>query len=192
MTHLSPSEFVDLADGALDPARAAHVERCEACRRQAQAVRTMMQEAGTEAVPEPSPLFWDHFQQRVQRAIAAGPSPRRSWFVLRPVPAFVSVMIVSIAIASVALYPRRVDAPSAPPPDVAATPAAVGTATEAGEDPTWTVLREVASDIAIEDARAAGMTLRPGEAENAVLQLTPAERNELGRLLQDALKRAGA
>jgi hypothetical protein len=46
--------------------------------------------------------------------------------------------------------------------------------------------------MAIEDAHAAGMMLRPGEAENAVLQLTPDERNELGRLLQDALKHAGA
>ncbi|PYR93510.1 MAG: hypothetical protein DMF84_08880 [Acidobacteria bacterium] len=192
MRHLSPSEFVDLADGALDAARAAHLERCDACRAQAHALRMMMRDAGTDAPPEPSPLFWDHFQQGVQRAIATEPSPRRSWFVLRPMPAFASVMIVSIAIASAALYPRRAhDAPLTPPADVAMVPAAPP-ATDPGEDPAWMVLRDVASDMAIEDAHAAGITLRPGEAENAVLQLTPAERNEFGRLLQDALKHAGA
>ena len=163
---------MDLADGALDAARAAHLERCDACRAQAHALRMMMRDAGTDAPPEPS--------------------PRRSWFVLRPMPAFASVMIVSIAIASAALYPRRAhDAPLTPPADVAMVPAAPP-ATDPGEDPAWMVLRDVASDMAIEDAHAAGITLRPGEAENAVLQLTPAERNEFGRLLQDALKHAGA
>jgi hypothetical protein len=191
MTHLTPSEFVDLADGTLDAARAAHIDRCETCRAQAHALRTVIQDAGMDVVPEPAPLFWDRFQQRVQRAIDEEPTVRRSWFVLRPVPAFASVLIVSIAIASAALYPRRAAVPGGPPADLSAVPAAAP-ATESDDDPAWTVLRDVAADMAIEDAHAAGMTLRPGEAESAVLQLTPAERNELGRLLHEALKHAGA
>jgi hypothetical protein len=43
-----------------------------------------------------------------------------------------------------------------------------------------------------EEARDAGLSLRPAAIDRAVLELTPAERSELGRLLQNELKRAGA
>jgi hypothetical protein len=191
MTHLSPSEFVDFADGALDAAPAAHLERCGVCREHAQTLLAMMRDAASDGVPDPSPLFWDHFQQRVQRAIAAEPAPRRPWFALRAAPALATVM-VAIAIASAALYPRRADDPRSIAPAESGTTSVGGPSIDRADDPAWALLREVASDMAIEDAHAAGMTLRPGEAETAVLQLTPDERNELGRLLQDALKRAGA
>jgi hypothetical protein len=192
MSHLSPSEFVDLIDQALDPARAEHLERCNVCCNQANRLRSTLKEARSDGMPEPSPLFWDHFQKRVQQAVAAEPSPRRSWPLLRPIPALVTVMVVAVAIATVALYPRRAhDAPALGAADIA-SPASVLPAVDAADDPAWTLLRDMAADIAIEDAPDAGMTLRPGETENAVLQLTPDERNELGRLLQDALKRAGA
>jgi hypothetical protein len=188
MSHLSPSAFVDLLDQALDPAHAAHLERCHACRTQANALRSTLKEARRDGMPEPSPLFWDHFQKRVQQAIAAEPSPRRSWHLLRPMPALVTVMVIAVAIATITLYPRRAhDGPA----DVA-PPAAVVPAVDPADDPAWMLLRDVAADMAIEDAPDAGMMLRPGETENAVLQLTPDERNELRRLLQDALKRAGA
>jgi hypothetical protein len=190
MMHLSPSEFVDFADGALDPARAAHLERCEACREQAMVLPAIMRDAASDAASDPSPLFWDHFQQRVRRAIAAQPAPRRRWFVLRPVAALATV-IVTIAIAAATLYPRRADDTRsiAPAESGSSDP---GLSLERTEDPAWSLLREIAGDMAIEDAHAAGLALGPGEAESAVLQLTPDERNELGRLLRDALKRPGA
>jgi hypothetical protein len=193
MTHLTPSEFVDLVDGRLDPARESHVDRCDACRAQADALRSTMRLASSDAAAEPSPLFWGHFQQRVERAISAEPAPRRSWFVLRPVPALATVMIVSIAIALGSLYPLRVhDERTRDSADSTSPASNASGQTDTGDDPAWIVLRDAASDMAIEDAHEAGMALRPGETENAVLQLTPDEREELGRLLHDALKRAGA
>jgi hypothetical protein len=101
-------------------------------------------------------------------------------------------MIVSIVMAWTLLYPRGAhDERPATPEDVAVAPVAIAPA-DPGDDPAWLLLRDAATDMAIDDAHAEGLTLRPGEAESAVLQLTPDERNELGRLLQDALKRAGA
>ena len=39
MSHLSSSEFVDLAEGTLDPERAAHASGCDACRARLAALR---------------------------------------------------------------------------------------------------------------------------------------------------------
>ena len=192
MSHLSPSEFVDLVDEALDPARAKHLERCNACRTQANALRSTLKDARSDQTPEPSPLFWDHFQKRVQQAVAGEPPPRRSWLLLRPMPALFTVMVFAVAIATVTLYPHRAHDATAPVMVDVAPPAAAVPTVDPADDPAWMLLRDVAADLSIEDARDVGMTLRPGETENAVLQLTPDERNELGRLLQDALKRAGA
>jgi hypothetical protein len=192
MRHLSPSEFVDLADGVLDPSRTSHVERCKECRAHAQALRSVMQEARATDVPDPSPLFWDHFQRRVRQAVDADPAPRRSWFAVRPAVAFTAAMVLCVGVAFGTLYPRSPEERPVAVPRAPAAAATAGFAREASDDPAWTLLRDVAADMAIEDAHAAGMTVGPSAAENAVLELTPAERDELGRLLQDALKQAGA
>ncbi len=49
-----------------------------------------------------------------------------------------------------------------------------------------------ASDLRIDEASAAGLAVRPGSIERAVLDLTPVERGELERLLREELRRAGA
>jgi len=79
MKHLSPSEFVDYVDGALDPERTAHIAACGVCRREAEALRATVHEASIADAPEPSPLFWDHLRARVREEIAA-PAPRIPWF----------------------------------------------------------------------------------------------------------------
>jgi len=72
------------------------------------------------------------------------------------------------------------------------TPAGDNVATVPGDDETaWAVLSAAAADMEIEDAHAAGMGVRPGAVDRAVVDLSPAERNELGRLLQSELKRSG-
>ena len=74
MTHLSESEFVDLAADALDPRRAAHVETCAPCREQRDALRAMLRDVSAVVVPEPSPLFWEHMSARVRDGMAASTS----------------------------------------------------------------------------------------------------------------------
>ena len=62
----------------------------------------------------------------------------------------------------------------------------------------WNATRDEIKDrlpgdeIVGDDAHEAGITPRPGEVENAALQLNAAERIELGRLLDEDMKRNGA
>jgi hypothetical protein len=53
----------------------------------------------------------------------------------------------------------------------------------------WVMLTELVGDIDIETASAAGV-IEPGSAEQAVLQLTAEEQQELTRLLKAELMRA--
>src|SRR6266851_8000309 len=69
--HLNADELVDLAEGARPESSAPHLAACPQCRAQLDDLRAMMSAAAGVDVPEPSPLFWDHFSQRVHDAIAA-------------------------------------------------------------------------------------------------------------------------
>lgn len=194
MTHLSESEFVDFAEGGLDGSRSAHLDTCAACRHQAADVRAALEAALVVTVPEPSPLFWDHLSARVRQGIAAQPDVRHPWWRPRVVAvlgcAAAAIVVVAISIREL---PRGV-AP-APPSNPSRATAAVVPPDEnepSGEpaptDAAWALLRAAASDMELDEATAAGLNVRPGAVDRAVLDLTPAERDALGRLLQDALK----
>ena len=196
MSHLSPSEFVDLADGTLPAERAAHVDRCDGCRAQADAVRDALRLADAP-VPEPSPLFWDHFSARVREAVAA--APQRSGFgfglpALQPIAAVLvtGVMVFSAVWLARSTRPDR-SAPAAvtarvPAGDADTTPAPTLDPDHAAE---WAVLAAAVSDLPLDDARDAGMAVPATAVDQAVTQLTRDELSELGRLLQDELKRSG-
>lgn len=98
-SHLTPQELVEAAESGLSSVRMAHVERCEAC---AGAVRELHSALGdvrtTAAIPEPSPLFWDHFSARVREATSAEPLPRTSWWgsLWRPVVAVAALAVVAV------------------------------------------------------------------------------------------------
>ena len=61
MSHLSPDEFVDAAEGALDARRAAHLdarcaahlETCGACRARASQIAGALSAAQDAEIPEP-------------------------------------------------------------------------------------------------------------------------------------------
>ena len=199
MSHLSPSEFIELAEDALDPRRAAHADTCDACRAQAAVVRDALRMSETaEAVPEPSPLFWDHLAARVHAAVAAEPQPRAMGVFgrlgLRPL---VPTLALAVAIFSVALWTRDVrpdagaerSAPGAARMGVDAAPD-TDTSLDGAHEEVWAVLTAAAADLQIEEARAAGMALQPAAVDRAVQRLTAAELAELGRLLQSELKRS--
>jgi hypothetical protein len=69
MKHLSESEIVDLIDGTLAPGRLAHLDACDACRAAADGFRDVLARAADVTIPEPSPLFWEHFSARVQQDV---------------------------------------------------------------------------------------------------------------------------
>ena len=77
MRHLHSDELIDLAEGTRLESSAPHLQSCEACRGQLTELRAMMSAAAQAEVPEPSPLFWEHFSARVRDAVAADGGRRR-------------------------------------------------------------------------------------------------------------------
>jgi anti-sigma factor RsiW len=197
MTHLSDTELLDFIDGTLTPARAAHLAACDSCRRQADELRATMRAVSSVDVPEPSPLFWDHFSARVRQGIDPDTSPGVAWW-RRPSIVFACAAgITVLAVVTARLLPGGphatptvVSAPASPIPTVSNAAAAISASPPS--DPEWRVLTAAASDLRIDEASAAGLAVRPGSIESAVLDLTPVERGELERLLREELRRAGA
>jgi hypothetical protein len=71
-SHLSSQECVSALDQALSSVRQAHLDGCATCQAQMSELRAVLEDAGEDlAVPEPSPLFWDHFPARVMAAVEA-------------------------------------------------------------------------------------------------------------------------
>ncbi len=199
-THLSESEFVDLAEDTLDPRRAAHAESCGSCRQQADALRAMLRDAASVEVPEPSPLFWDHLSARVRDEVAAEAVPSRHggiWSRLHGLMPLAAVAALVVAVISGVLLvralptgrlrsepiARTVTAPVAPDRRPDATP-------DAKNAEVWAVLTAAASGVEFEDAHAAGMHVHPAAIDHAVQDMSAAELTELGRLLQTELKRS--
>jgi hypothetical protein len=188
MTHLTSDELIDAMEGMLAPDRQAHLATCEQCRRELAGLSSVLSEARQTSVPEPSPLFWPHFSQRIRVAIdhdAARGSHRPAWLrwpVLLPLGA-VAIIIMALMIAL----------PEETPNDDPSLSAALQ-ASEALEAPEaldrWVMLANLVGDIDLDTAAAAGVMVTPGVAEQAVLALTAEERQELTRLLEAELTRA--
>jgi hypothetical protein len=201
MNHLSAAEFVDFAEGALDPSRASHVNRCEACAAQTRDLLAMIERSAASAdVPEPSPLFWDHLSARVRDAVLVEPATGTvavgwGWRARGFLP-LAATLTVAVALLSVTLVPRReAVSRSADGTVAAATVAALDGLAEptvdANSAEAWDVLTAAAADLEWEAAHEAGMSVQPGAVERAVQQLNADEMNEPGRLLQSELKRSG-
>ena len=113
--HLSAQEFVNALDGALDVARQGHLDACPSCQAQVAELRAMTEDAAQGAdVPEPSPLFWDHFQARVLTAVQSEGQPGRQawWAGLLDARTLVAAAATIVAVvASIALYKSRLAEP---------------------------------------------------------------------------------
>jgi hypothetical protein len=206
MTHPSDAEIVDLVEdaGTLEPRRAAHVETCAACRAQADALRGVLRQAASVDVPEPSPLFWKHLSDRVRAGVAAeeaeaaADAARWEWKSLRGrlVPLAVAAALFLAVYGGLELMPigPHEGHPASVVADRTATPAPVPARSEGTPDAenaeVWAVLTAAASGVALEDAHDAGMHVHPAAIDHAVQDLSAAELNELGRLLQSELKRS--
>jgi hypothetical protein len=195
-THLSDSEFVDFAERRLGADRSAHLDDCPRCRAEAEEIRLTLEGAAAVDVPEPSPLFWDHLSARVREELASAPAPHRSpW--RRPIAALAwATAIALVAVITVRQLPRPIS-PS-PPPSPVGGHAAIGSPAEEPpidvppNDAAWALLGAAASHMELDEAHAAGLTVRPSAVDKGVLDLNPAEQDALAHLLQDELKRAGA
>jgi hypothetical protein len=209
MKHLTEIECVDLLEDAsrLSQDRRRHAETCEACRLQAGTLRTVLAQAAADELPEPSPLYWDHFSARVSAAVRAEPSapaskPWAEW-IRGPLAPWAAAAAMAILIMMTVVWRATLHAPDG---RVGVLPAAVGAPEivapgqmaaviekdNLDADEAWAVVRSAAEGLAWEDAQAAGISVHPDSVEGIMLELSAEERAELARLLDTEMKRSGA
>jgi hypothetical protein len=198
--HLSPDQLIDLAEGTHPESSAPHLESCDACRRQLADMRAMMLAASEVAVPEPSPLFWDHLSERVRQAVALEGAPHRAWRwkqwlrpqVILPVSAAaLAAIIIAAAIGA------RPDIPAARPEVISASRPADASETplfgplDALDDSSLRLVADLTAELDWEAVSRMELTTHAGGADEAVRELTRGELGELQRILKEELARAG-
>ena len=201
MRHLQSEELIDLAEGARPESSAVHLQTCDVCRHRLTDLRTAMAAAADVDVPEPSPLFWDHFSARVHDAIAAaGAPPRSRWDRLAlplSIAACAAVIIAAVVSLRVGRTPGFVPSGSAPVASHTSPADELADADVAPfpDDPSLDLVADLASQVAQADwdaAGAQGLETHEDTADKAVGQLSAGERRELQRLLKEELTRRGA
>ena len=188
MTHLDHLQLVDALDAAA-PHVESHLEACASCREQLEGLRASLARVRTDLVPEPSPLFWNHFSTRVNAGIDAE-AGKRAWVEEGWMPhalAWSGVLALVLAVVSIIVAPKR----SADPLAVAAGPTAAWAEPDLEHDEAWAVVRELATGFDYEQAQSAGIVPREGAVDRAALELSDAERAELARIIDAELKRIG-
>jgi len=187
MRHLTDDQLVDLAEGVVLESDVPHVAACAACRQQLAELGAALTIAAEATVPEPSPLFWDHFSSRVRDAVASGAGTRESWWrrvswwpgIMAPISALVAAILV------LAVVFRTPGPTSQPAPAVE-----VELLNDASEDPSLALVAEL-TDALEPDAAVDADLAGEGSADHAVTHLNDDELRELQRLLKDALARRG-
>jgi len=201
MRHLTNEELLDLAERDATPAvveRAnTHLASCARCAGELDRVRAVLSIARdplSADVPEPSPLFWEHFSARVSDAVASDSTARTprwfnaawGWRVMVPV-AGVIALIVAVSLRVGPAQPASQSAANTPGALEVTTPGAVDAT--AGDDSALALLTDLAGDFEWDDAADAGLMTRSGAIDRAMAELSADERVELHRLLNEELKR---
>jgi hypothetical protein len=177
-THLTPQLIVEAIDGTVGAAAREHLSACGACRAEVDRVRAILQEAERAApVREPSPLFWDHFADRVREATSTMPvsSPPRwdAWW--RP------ALLVGGALAVLAVM---VAMPRLMPPGPAAELVIADLDSPPAVDiESWDLVVSLTDDLGWDDVQ---QVARPkaGVADAVIDELSPQERAAFVKLLK--------
>jgi hypothetical protein len=189
--HLGSDELIDIAERTRPESDAPHLRTCERCRAQVEELRRAMTMADVD-VPEPSPLFWQHLSARVHDAVAAEGTPNetgRSWQIgWRMWTAGIGALVACIAAF---VLTSRVPIPAPAPAASRAAESIVQPDALPDDDPALTLVADLASTLTYEEASELETGTHAGSVEEAVSGLSPAERQELHRLLNDALRRPG-
>ncbi len=191
MKHLSPDERLRLVE-APTAVPHPHLDRCDVCRREVEGLRAVLEETRSTPVPEPSPLFWDHFAarvaERVRREDVAPRAPGWSvWRLLVPVGVGAAALVAALAVFT--LRPL----PGAGPVRPAASASSLGAPSGAeGDDEIWAAVTSLADDVGFEGVSESGVAPSSGAIDGAVWRLSDRERAEFGRLLRAELDRAPA
>lgn len=202
MSHLTDLELIAAIEDAnardLPVPRRRHLDACDACRGRADELRSVIAAAADATVPEPSPLFWEHFSARVRQGIdgstpgsgeAAHQGRLAAWLGKGHAGwmAFAATVII-LLVAGV----WQVNAPSPRRAPHATVDRAADEPVDLDADPAWAVVRTVADSVEWSDAAVADIGVQPDAAETVARTLSPEERSELVRLLLAEAKRNGA
>jgi hypothetical protein len=191
MSHLSHDELLEAAEGGAGGRT--HLDECRSCRRAVEELEATLREAAAVEVPEPSPLFWRHFSDRVSEAVrqeAARSRGRwRGWLTWRlALPSLALLLVIASAGRLLQTIPPSTDVPGQDEEAVGRPEPAADA--DAGDDESWRVFSALALEA--DSAGAPFGSPAPGLADGAVLQMSDEERGELIRLLKDELERGGA
>ena len=164
-------------------------------------MRAALQAVNRTGVPEPSPLFWDHFSARVHEAVAADGLPRRDWWpdlwwrsrLAMACAAGVCAIVVVAAVVSMRSGDVRITVTD-PEASVASVAEDVPDAEPAAllDDPSLDLVADLAAGVDWDAAGESGLETHETAADEAVGQLTAGERRELQRLLKEELTHTGA
>lgn len=192
MGHLTTDQLIDLAEGARAASSAPHLQACAECRGQLADLRATLSIVAAVEAPEPSPLFWDRLSSRVREAVAAEPDRPSMFAWMRTRPAAIGA--IAGAVAAVVLFVQA----GRPPFDSTPAPAGVVAAgdpaldlTAPDDDPSLSLVSDLAADLDFAAAREVGLITHAGADEDAINQLTAGERRELRQLLQGELSGGG-
>lgn len=185
--HLRPEEFIDALDAPASASLRAHLDGCEACRAELDALRVTLADASGVPPAEPSPLFWDHFSARVQQATNEEPGARESAWRVWWRPAVLAGLGGAIAMA-VALRPDAAlkEGRSAAPDSTTAAIAPLPAIADPEEEMAWGLVLALAAEFESEVVREA-VTPQSGAADAMIERLTDKQRSELARLLQQEM-----
>jgi hypothetical protein len=208
MRHLTADELVDLVEGVALESDVPHLATCATCRQQLAELRATMAMASDAQVPEPSPLFWDHFSSRVRDAVAAeGAVPASWWRRLSSWPGIMAPMSAAAAAILVSAIVLKTMSTPSNRPEVKSPVASSAQATSSGlsgtsgvellndstptDDPSLTLVAELTDALGWDDGGDGGVA-PAGSAEHAVTHLSGDELSELERLLKEELRVKGA
>ena len=138
---------------------------CAECRADLDRLRSVVVEVQAAEMPEPSPLFWDHFSERVRQATAAAPTPvAASWWsaAWRPVAGVAAGL--AVVMLPVLLWPRSGPVALAPAGGErrAVSPRGVRPSRLAVDDAPWDLFMSLASALLVR--RMCGRSRRRGPA----------------------------
>jgi hypothetical protein len=199
MKHLSEQRLLELLDG--ETPDEGHLNVCPACRERFDTLRRLMGLLREDPIPEPSPLFWQHLSDRVRLAIehesaennedAATFVSWRTWRWRWAVAGAAAVMAAAVIVMS--QRGRTVDHMT----EGARSVPVVGLNAEvedlswsAPADDSWAMVVGLAEGLDFESAADAGLVVRPGSIDQALLRLSAEERRELAGIIRAELDRS--
>jgi hypothetical protein len=184
MTHLSREQMAEAAEHGA--AYGAHLGACPACRQQVDEMRRVLASAREIDVPEPSPLFWTHFSDRVRETVASEPVPQRPFvFGFRWAAALAAALAVMVGVAVTMRTAPQVVTDIVPQPAAELEPLV-----PLEDDVSLAFMGELAAQMDWDAAAEAGLAAGPGSAERAIQGLSPDERQLVVELLEEEIQKS--